>query len=203
MADGDYDVDLDYQGQDEVGVLTSSFRQMRDRLQIYISDLNSRAYKDALTGVKNKGAFHVSAGRLNDAIRMGEAQFAVVMFDCNRLKQVNDQYGHNLGDVYLRAACSAICRTYAHSPVFRMGGDEFVALLQYQDYENRAKLLEEFDRMAGETNAQATHPWQMVNVSKGMAVYQQGSDATVEEVLNRADELMYEDKRRYKNSLND
>jgi GGDEF domain-containing protein len=43
----------------------------------------------------------------------------------------------------------------------------------------------------------------MVNVSKGMAVYQQGSDATVEEVLNRADELMYEDKTRYKNSLND
>lgn len=201
LAAGDYDVELDYEGDDEVGVLTNSFRQLRDHLKIYISDLNGKAYRDALTGVKNKAAFDISTGRLNDAIQRGEASFALVMFDCNSLKQINDVYGHNKGDAYLSAACAVICRTFAHSPVFRLGGDEFAALLQGQDYHNREVLLGRFRRASENANAAAQEQWQRVNVSVGMAQFQPGTDRSVAQVLHRADEMMYEAKRRYKESL--
>ena len=89
----------------------------------------------------------------------------------------------------------AICRNYAHSPVFRLGGDEFAVLLQKQDYDNRFGLLAEFDRRAAEINAVARNPWEKINLAKGMAEFDPAVDTTVEQVLRRADELMYEDKR--------
>ena len=202
LAAGNFDAELDYEGDDEVGIVTKSFRQMRDRLKLYISDLNSRAYSDALTGIKNKGAFDIYIGRLNNSIHMGTGndcpEFAVVMFDCNWLKQINDAYGHERGDVYLRAACRAICQTFTHSPVFRLGGDEFAALLQGSDYKHREELLQLFDKNAKELAATASNPWEKVNVAKGIAVFQPGADTGVEQVLRRADEQMYKDKKKFK-----
>ena len=125
-------------------------------------------------------------------------EFAVVMFDCNWLKQINDAYGHERGDVYLRAACRAICQTFTHSPVFRLGGDEFAALLQGSDYKHREELLQLFDKNAKELAATASNPWEKVNVAKGIAVFQPGADTGVEQVLRRADEQMYKDKKKFK-----
>ncbi len=198
LAAGDYNAELDYEGNDEVGILTQSFRQMRDHLKLYISDLNSRAFSDALTGVKNKGAFDISAGRLNDAIHHSNEsglEFAVVMFDCNNLKKINDEFGHEQGDIYLRTATRVICQTFAHSPVFRLGGDEFVAVLQREDYRDREKLLRVFDRKAEEINAAAKNPWEKVDIAKGMAEFRPGIDTDLDQVMRRADEQMYENKR--------
>lgn len=83
LSDGDFTVELDYKGNDEVGVLTGSFRKMRDSLQRYIDDLNSRAYKDALTGVRNKASLNTYLGSLNDIINRREdiPRFAVLLQD--------------------------------------------------------------------------------------------------------------------------
>ncbi len=200
LADGDYDVELNYQGQDEVGTLTRAFTQMRDTLKMHISDLNSKAYSDALTGVKNKAAFNIATARLNNEIRTSPEssppEFAVVAFDCNGLKKINDEHGHEFGDLYLQAACSLICRVFAHSPVFRLGGDEFETILQQTDYENRYQLMTEFDRAAAKENSQVKYPWERVNVAKGLAEYLPGTDWDFEAVYSRADGLMYEDKRK-------
>ena len=199
---GDFDVDLDYTGHNEVGILTEAFKTLTDHLQLYISDLNSKAYRDALTSVRNKGSFDIFARKLNDAIVTAEEgqlpEFAVVMFDCNGLKLINDDYGHNKGDVYLKASCRLICKTFAHSPVFRVGGDEFIAVLQDADYARRDALLAEFDRNAEAINAGAGNPWERVCISKGMAVFNPATDVNVETVLSRADGLMYTEKRRFK-----
>jgi len=199
LAAGDYEVELDYEGKDEVGILTRAFRQMRDYLKLYINDLSAKAYTDAMTGVKNKGAFTAYIDRLDRA--MGEEgqveapAFAIVIFDCNQLKQVNDRYGHNAGDLYLQKACRLICQVYDHSPVFRMGGDEFAVVLQREDYENREALMAEFKRRSGEENVKAVQPWEQVNVSMGMAVFEPGKDEKAGEVVTRADQLMYMAKR--------
>lgn len=202
LASGDYNAELDYEGDDEVGILTRSFRQMRDHLKLYISDLNSRAFSDALTGIKNKGAFEAVKERLNDAIRLGgtesRQEFAVVMFDCNGLKKINDEFGHERGDIYLQTAAGVICRTFLHSPVFRMGGDEFLVLLQHEAYRERETLLQVFDSSAEAVNAGAKNPWEKVNIAKGMAEFRPGVDTDVEQVVRRADEAMYENKRQGK-----
>lgn len=199
LVAGDYDVELSYEGNDEMGILTRAFRQMRDHLKLYISDLNSRAFTDAMTGVKNKGAFAATVAKLEDAIQAGsEPEFGIVMFDCNDLKYINDTFGHSAGDTYLKTACSLICRVFSHSPVFRLGGDEFGVILQGVDFENRQTLMSIFDRTAREHNAFATETWDRVNISKGMAVYEPMIDKTVEMTLARADARMYENKQRYK-----
>ncbi len=202
ISAGNYDIELKYHDDDEVGVLTASFQQLVDHLKIYIADLNSKAYSDALTGVKNKGAFDISAHKLNDQIRMSDAnsipRFAIVMLDCNNLKTINDDYGHEKGDVYLRSACSLICSVFKHSPVFRMGGDEFVVLLQKEDYEHRDKLIQTFRSRAGEITRQAVHPWEGVSIALGIAIFHPKVDSTVESVLKRADEHMYLNKKELK-----
>ena len=80
----------------------------------------------------------------------GPLAFAVCMFDCNCLKQINDEYGHDKGDIFLKETTRIICDVFEHSPVFRIGGDEFVAVLQNGDYENREALLRLFDAKCSE-----------------------------------------------------
>jgi len=202
LAAGDFDVKLVYTGDDEVGILTQTFRQMRDRLKLYIGDLNSRAYSDALTGIRNKGAFDIYSERLNNKIHLHDTndrpEFAIVMFDCNWLKNINDAYGHERGDVYLKTASKSICRIFAHSPVFRLGGDEFAVLLQGDDYMNRESLLQRFDSMADEVNAEVSNPWEKISMARGIAVFLPDTDVEVGQVLRRADEQMYENKREMK-----
>ena len=136
---------------------------------------------------------------LNDTIRLSHnAKFALVMLDCNNLKKINDQYGHEKGDLYLRAACDLICRVFTHSPVFRMGGDEFAVILQKDDYEARNDLLKRFDIYADQINEDAEQPWEEVHIAKGIAVYDPKKDISVESVLQRADTRMYADKKRSK-----
>ena len=194
---GDYEVELDYDGQDEVGILTQAFRQMRDHLKLYITNLNKQAHTDAMTGVKNKGMFNESMQALNEEIlsKNGDVEFAIVIFDLNNLKGINDAYGHARGDIYLQTACRMICKVFTHSPVFRMGGDEFSVILQRGDYLNREVLWEEFDQRVIDHNQSAKNPWDEINVSKGMAVYNSAIDKIVEQVLTRADDRMYEAKR--------
>ena len=202
LAAGDYEVELSYDGDDEVGMLTRAFRRMRDHLELYISDLNSRAYTDNMTGMKNKGAFTITLGRLNEEMRKADVDnlpvFAIVVFDCNDLKYVNDHFGHIQGDIYLKTATELICRIFAHSQIFRLGGDEFAAILQGEDYDNREDLLSFFRSEAGRWNESVENPWERINISMGMSDYDSWQDENVEQILQRADAQMYIDKRRQK-----
>ena len=195
IFEGKYDVDLPYDGRDEVGTLTRSFRHLTEHLRVYISDLNSKAYKDALTNVKNKAAFDIYCEQLD----AGDArEYAVLLFDCNNLKQINDLYGHQRGDIYLQTACGIICRAFAHSPVFRIGGDEFVAILQNADYQNREALVEAFHRGIEASNARAEKPGERASIAMGLAAFDSRRDQRFTDVFKRADQEMYTDKKRLK-----
>ena len=120
---------LTQQTKDEVGTLAESFQQTVEHLQKYISYINGLAYRDALTGVKNKTAYQDTESRFEEEMRQGKPEFAVVVLDINGLKKVNDTYGHDFGDMLIISACRLICKTFQHSPVYRIGGDEFAAFV--------------------------------------------------------------------------
>ena len=200
INDGDYDSHLDYSGDDEVGVLTSAFRQLIAHLKTYIQDLHDLAYGDALTAVRNKGAFDIYLKGLQEQIDNPEAnpEFAICFFDCNDLKAINDTYGHEKGDMYLKNSCTMICQVFAHSPVFRIGGDEFAAVLTKGDYEHRDRLLALFDQRCYDLRAIGEQPWEQVNTARGIAVFNPRTDMTTEDVVRRADESMYANKKSMK-----
>ena len=179
-----------------MGILTGAFAQLIAHLKSYVQDLKDLAYGDALTAVRNKGAFNLYLKKLAvPAEDPGKRpEYAICFFDCY-LKNINDKYGHDKGDIYLQTACATICQVYAHSPVFRIGGDEFAAVLQHREYENRDRLMELFDRRCFDLRAVSENPWEKVNIARGMAVYDPDRDQSVEDVVRRADQLMYEHKR--------
>ncbi|MBQ7549033.1 MAG: diguanylate cyclase [Clostridia bacterium] len=193
---GNYDCRLDYDGRDEVGTLTRTFNRLTENLKAYIRDLNDLAYADALTSLHNKGAFDICIKNIQTQIDKpnGTLEFAVCIFDCNDLKKVNDNNGHDKGDIYLKDAANTICEVFEHSPVFRIGGDEFAALLLERDYRDRDELLKLFDERCREKRKSETDAWERVDVARGIAVYNPNEDGSVDDVVRRADKNMYEYK---------
>ena len=154
-----------------------------------------KARRDGLTGIKNKTAYGEFEAKLNKQIQSGEnVKFAIALCDVNGLKTVNDTLGHIAGDEYIRSASRLVCQTFAHSPVFRIGGDEFVAILRGSDFENRERLEKKFTEAVKENVDQ-----HKVVVACGISVFDKDHDKDVSSVFERADALMYKNKMRMKN----
>lgn len=197
---GKYNFKLDYNRDDELGRLTRTFRTMADHMRDHIDDLSKQVYVDALTSVKNKGAFSIALENLQKQIGGDDpdTEFAVAIFDCDDLKSINDRYGHDKGDIYLKNACRIICRVFQHSPVYRIGGDEFSVIMNNNDYKNREELMRRFEKESEAANASAGNDWEKVRTSKGMAEYDPETDKQVYDTVRRADKIMYENKREQK-----
>jgi diguanylate cyclase (GGDEF)-like protein len=154
------------------------------------------ATRDSLTGIRNKAAFTSYVQELQDGIdRSEQIDFAVGVFDCDNLKGINDRYGHEKGDEYLKAASRLICSVFKYSPVFRIGGDEFAAILRNEDFLNRIALADEFYRESDKINAAAHNEWERVHTSMGIVTFDPLIDRAVSDTLRRADKVMYENKR--------
>ncbi|MBO7377399.1 MAG: diguanylate cyclase [Clostridia bacterium] len=153
-----------------------------------IARAQSEANIDALTGVKNKHAYMEAEMRLDRQIDDNQIrEFAVVIMDVNDLKKINDSEGHNAGDKYIRDACKIICGIFAHSPVFRVGGDEFAIIAQGSDY---ASIDELIGKMREHNNEALKNNG--VVIACGMSKFK--DDSCVAAVFERADQNMYENK---------
>ncbi len=154
------------------------------------------ARRDELTGVKNKTAYMELEKSVQSNIDGGEDYypFAIVVCDANDLKKINDNDGHVAGDEYIKGSAMLLCEIFDHSPVFRVGGDEFVIFLRGNDYTNRAQLMKRLRDQVCENQAASSGPV----LASGMSEFISGSDTTVSDVFNRADRQMYDDKQRLK-----
>ena len=152
------------------------------------------ASRDALTGVKNKHAYVQTEIELDNQIDEDiNPDFAIVIHDINGLKHVNDTQGHSAGDMFIKSACMIICKAFQHSPVYRIGGDEFAVVLRGQDYEHRFEIMQGFRALVNE-NAKTNQ----VTVASGMSEFIRGDDLRVQDVFERADHAMYTDKKMFK-----
>ena len=144
---------------------------------------------DPLTGVKNRLAYSEAESILDRSIAGGTPDpFAMVVCDINDLKKINDARGHEAGDALIRAAAAEICAAYIHSPVYRVGGDEFAVVLKGSDYEDRAALT---GRLIAASEAALTNGGPVV--ACGLADFAPG-DTAAAQVFDRADREMYRHK---------
>jgi len=189
---GNLGVEFPPETKDEVGVLNRAIKSMVVQLQVHMLGLSQKAYRDSLTGVKNKAAYADALERLED--QPEEEPFGIVVVDVNNLKTVNDEYGHDRGDACLKRSCMLICSVFDHSPVYRYGGDEFVVILHGHDLEHAEELIVSFNEQSAQINEKAENPWDRVDAALGVAYYEMGSSETADDVFKRADKAMYADK---------
>lgn len=151
---------------------------------------------DELTGVKNQKAFTEETRIIDVKIKsnMEIPNFGVVMCDVNDLKRINDTRGHSFGDEAIQRTSRMICEVYKHSPVFRIGGDEFAVILTGSDFVQRETLLKWFKNESLANKRSRSGP----TVACGMAVYDPDLDNEFSDVFERADKLMYENKKELK-----
>ena len=182
-------------GREQLVVGTTNIDAQVKRDMEYAHDLSvarMKASRDSLTGVKNRSAYLDVEAKLNLRIRAGErVRFAVVVCDLNNLKQTNDSFGHQAGDRLLKDACGIICGVFKHSPVFRVGGDEFAVISQGHDYDHMDELMDRMRRSNTRNEASGG-----TVIACGMARYDH--DSSVAAVFERADRKMYEDKKTLK-----
>jgi diguanylate cyclase (GGDEF)-like protein len=156
------------------------------------------AYTDALTGVESKLAYLEVQEKIDDLINDKKLNdFALVVFDINNLKKVNDTLGHQEGDRYIVSACALIKDIFKNSKVFRIGGDEFLALLDSSDYAIREELLNKFNKKI-EENIKNND----VVISSGLADYIPEEDKSFKNIFDRADFSMYDQKKYLKSLIN-
>lgn len=175
-------------------IMLSNFLLMKKRDQMSHEALGKarvEANRDALTGVKNRRAYEQYEADLDMQLENGTVhEFAVAVCDMNNLKKVNDRFGHQMGDEIIRKACYMICIQFKHSPVFRVGGDEFVVILRGKDYDTREEILRTFE----EENMQNREEDNHIEIALGIAEFDPEQDGSLQDVFERADEMMYRRK---------
>ena len=165
-------------------------RGLAEQKQHELNETIIIANTDPLTGVKNKHAYVEEEERIDKLIARGEMEdFAVVVFDLNGLKHINDTKGHDAGDIYIIDSCRLIEKYFGENNLYRFGGDEFVLILTGDLYENRSKTLSDFER-----NIDESLDSDLPIISSGMSKYRKGEDNTYHAVFYRADKIMYSRK---------
>ncbi len=162
----------------------------RIRMEEEVRDL---AMRDQLTGLYNRrGFFTIAEHMVRDAKRRG-VRLHVVFLDCDGLKVLNDLRGHEAGDRALVGAADLLRATFRSADLIaRVGGDEFVVCFYEQDDVVSETVLA---RLSSALDAQrATEPGAWLDLSWGTSVLDPGDDETLDAVLARADERMYQHK---------
>ncbi len=180
--------------------LSSALSYFRQNMSMsYLNkELTMLSMRDPLTHVKNRNAWLARKEELETEVAKNpKYEFAIIMFDVNGLKTVNDTYGHAVGDMYIKNCCHAICDTFKFSSVYRVGGDEFITILTGRDYEHRRKLLNAFRKLMDPSAfPEDAKPEERISVASGLAVYNtKDPDETIADTMKRADEAMYRNKK--------
>ena len=224
VSENNFDVDLPPENDDEIGELSkmtrlaienararaekaaSKVREQERKIEKSAKVLKQQgddlvamknlAYVDSLTNVKNKLAYDDTVEYINEKIRNGTAEFAVIMCDLNYLKHINDNLGHMAGDEAIQKTASILCKAFPLSTVFRIGGDEFAVLPTGLDYARIDEKLDALKTMLESQRNISDNYLERISLAFGCAVFERGKDTSYQEVFERADKIMYEEKKK-------
>ena len=200
LADGNYDVEPVHSDTYEIQLLSTAFENMTMHLREHEKLQYLLAYRDSLTGLRNTTSYKVWVTDCNKEIEEKNTDFGVVVLDINYLKETNDKFGHDVGNRLIVAVAQLISDTFKRSPVFRIGGDEFLVILQNRDLEDYAELCAKFDTECANKYIETETEAIPISIARGFAKYDPAADKEFVDVFNRADDAMYKHKRTTKSA---
>ena len=177
----------------EPGIPTTYFGVVISLLLLYVNSLNDQITKDSLTSLNNRMTID---RKLQDAIRRQErgteSSLWLIALDLNDFKKINDSFGHGVGDQALIVASQAMTDVAlsARAEVGRIGGDEFIMIVEARDPNGVRSIVTELPRVMKEYSKDAPYK---LSVSIGVALFEKGMNK--EELLEHADRRLYSVKR--------
>ena len=180
---------------DDIEAIGAQLHAIQSTLGHYIEYMNIQAYTDKLTGARNSTAYYKFCEIIERKMEEGKADFAIMLFDINALKRVNDGFGHIVGDKYIVSSANIMMKVLGKDKVYRLGGDEFVCIIEGISEQEIKGLFLDIDKECAAFNEKnVTDFGRDVAFSKGFAIYDPKSDKEFKDVFRRADLKMYEDK---------
>lgn len=156
-------------------------------------ELKTLATKDFLTGLYNRNYLDMVISREAEKIKRYGGKLAVVLIDIDRFKYINDTYGHLHGDGVLKECAMMLNNAVRSSDILvRLGGDEFLIVMQGEDCSEKAPLIERIDSQVEEWNNKYSSSGYELSLSIGCSVLEKGKD--IKEAIHEADCLMYKHK---------
>lgn len=183
-------------------ILISCMHNSSIQMQKQLVETLKIANTDALTKVKSIAAYSDMTASLNNEIKdKDHPKFSIVVCDINDLKYANDTYGHEIGNYCIKNCCKILCSVFSHSPVYRIGGDEFVVVLEGVDYSERDSKIELLRKRISEAEKIDDYANGRTSFAVGISDYNPKTDTEVRDVQTRADTAMYIDKRNKKDGI--
>ncbi len=180
--------------------VTQAFNQLNDEKEALIEESYHMANYDQLTGLAKRRLLVNELSRSILRLDRQDQTNAILFIDLDGFKAINDQYGHNAGDILLKEAANRIQTIIRKTDLAaRFGGDEFVILLE--NIQNESFAAQVADKIIHSIKQPIQLPNDVtgcVNASIGLKVFDGGSKKNVDDILNMADKAMYEAKRRGK-----
>ena len=160
------------------------------------SALQSLSLVDELTGLYNRRGFLAVTEQYLESFQRSDNGLVVLYADLDGLKGINDSLGHLEGDRALMRTAEVLKEAFRSSDIIaRLGGDEFVLLASVGKDESAESLTERLQQKIALANAQRNRPYDL-SISIGVAHYDPDEACTIEELMGRADRVMYEEKRK-------
>ncbi len=141
LANADYDVNLTYRGNNEIGVLTNTFKQMRDQLRINIDNLNHQIFYDRMTDLPNMRHFFNLARQEKKRIQEAGHEPVMVYANINSIRYYNRQYGFKMGDRLILKFAEILSRNFGEGRVCRFSSDHFTMVADEEQVEEILKKV--------------------------------------------------------------
>ena len=180
---------------DDIAGVRSTIQDITERKRLE-KQLRMLSLRDELTDLYNRRGFFELAEQQLRVARRAESRLLLLFADLDGLKRINDALGHTAGDRALTETADILIRTFRSSDIIaRIGGDEFVVLAADTGPNSEAILVARFKEHIAQLNGKAGRDFELA-VSIGVVRYEPDMPASVDELLNKADALMYEAKRK-------
>ena len=152
------------------------------------------AETDRLTGIRNRASYEYELTKVPELLGTS-CNFGIGVFDLNKLKAVNDTYGHQAGDEYIKKFAKMLGENFETSQVFRIGGDEFAVI--FRDL-TEAEVYGRWEKLRDEMKSTPVTENFVISAAFGCAFWDGQNLDTVEKIFKAADDNMYLDKEKRK-----
>ncbi len=183
-------------GRDEVSKLEDRIKELEKELQ----ETKKKNTKDYLTGTLTRRAYETELKKFDEKYKRLGLDFAIIFFDIDHFKKVNDNYGHDGGDVILKTFAKLLMKlTRDIDIVGRFGGEEFVVALHYKDEYELEKYISRIKNVV--TKNKFVYLQNKVHITFSAGVHLRSKNNNIEQTINNADNLLYEAKRSGRNKI--